>query len=444
MRSLSNITIFSKQTCKINFSGGELSSDSGILCVSEFIEKIGLSKFLESIFDAEISPLVTHKPSRVILQKVLQIIAGYDADDHADHLAIDPAFRTALAKERLASQPTISRFYQKSDITTENRLEAVLKFIRQQAYLIEMPDKVILDIDSTLLETHGKQEGGEFIHHYGAVGYHPLLCYDGVTGDLLLAELREGDNYCGTGAAMFLRPLLDEFKVKYPKTMVTVRGDSGFAMPDIYDEVERHETQRYVIRLKSNAVLTRNTEQTVSDVIALHEQRPNEKHNVYGEFLYKAKEWNRTRRVVYKVEHKPGELFPNAMYIVTNTDMSPRATVDFYCKRGNMENFIKESKNSFGFNCMRSHEFAVNKNRLLVAAIAHAVFNLFRRLSLPDDWKKFMVDEIRLRIIKVASRIASHAREKLFKFCSSYAYQEEFKYIHQCILNFKCSDATTV
>ena len=83
MRSLSNITIFSKQTCKINFSGGELSSDSGILCVSEFIEKIGLSKFLESIFDAEISSLVTHKPSRVILQKVLQIIAGYDADDHA-------------------------------------------------------------------------------------------------------------------------------------------------------------------------------------------------------------------------------------------------------------------------------------------------------------------------------------------------------------------------
>lgn len=49
-----------------------------------------------------------------------------------------------------------------------------------------------LDIDFTLLDTYGNQEGKGFNYHYQAHGYHPLLCYNGLTGDLLKAQLRGG------------------------------------------------------------------------------------------------------------------------------------------------------------------------------------------------------------------------------------------------------------
>ena len=36
-------------------------------------------------------------------------------------------------------------------------------------------------------------------------------------------------------------------------------------------------------------------------------------------------------------------------FIVTNMDSSPEYRIKIYCKRGMMENFIKESKSDFDF-----------------------------------------------------------------------------------------------
>jgi hypothetical protein len=44
-----------------------------------------------------------------------------------------------------------------------------------------------------------------------------------------------------------------------------------------------------------------------------------------------------------------------------------------------MENFIKESKNEFGFTEMSSHLMLVNANRLQICMLA---YNLFNRLKL--------------------------------------------------------------
>ena len=54
-----------------------------------------------------------------------------------------------------------------------------------------MPQAVILDLDSTLLDAYSKQEGRVFNFHYQSNGYHPLVCYDGMTGDLIKNQLRD-------------------------------------------------------------------------------------------------------------------------------------------------------------------------------------------------------------------------------------------------------------
>ena len=68
---------------------------------------------------------------------------------------------------------------------------------------------------------------------------------------------------------------------------------------------------------------------------------------VYGEFMYKAGPWPYERRVVCKVEKPENQMVYMYTFIVTNMDSSPEYLIKFYCKRGLMENFIKESKSGF-------------------------------------------------------------------------------------------------
>ena len=127
------------------------------------------------------------------------------------------------------------------------------------------------------------------------------------------------------------------------------------------------------------------------------------------------------------------ELFPTCTFIVTNKEDEPKEIVRLYCKRGNMENFIKESKNEFGFCHMCSPDQTTNENRLLIAGLAYNIFNLFRRLCLPQKWQAFRANELRLRVVHIAGRHISHAKEKLFRLCSTYMYQEQFLHIYNCI-----------
>ena len=436
MSSLANTTLSFKSFCKVDFSGGDLSYNCGLMLLGQFMNNIGITSFLKENFSGDSHRLKRHNDADILLQLILQNLSGSFKDDTADQLAYDPIMNTILHKNRLASQPTISRFWNRLDDVSVISADLALKFMRKQAYALQCPSEVIFDIDTTILPTYGAQSGGEFIHHYQEVGYHPMLCYDGNTGDLLKAELREGSMYCGNGAADFIEPLLTEYAHQYPDVKLLVRGDSGFAMPDLYDTVEKHPGARYIIRLKDNSAL----QAKVQDAVAAYMEDCAGKDDFpprYGEFRYAAKSWSKERRVVYKIELRKTEgsceLFPTCTFIVTNKDDEPKEIIQLYCKRGNMENFIKESKNEFGFCHMCSSDQTTNENRLLIAGLAYNIFNLFRRLCLPKKWQSFRASELRLRMIHIAGRHIKHAKEKLFRLCSTYMYKEQFLHTYNCI-----------
>lgn len=140
------------------------------------------------------------------------------------------------------------------DENTLNQFLAIGRILRKKVYSIQLPQAVILDLDSTLLDAYGKQEGRAFNFHYQSNGYHPLVCYDGMAGDLIKIQLRDGTQYSCTGVADFLQPILDEYLNDYPTIRILLRGDSGFATPDLYKQCEENGTS-YVIRLKENGIL---------------------------------------------------------------------------------------------------------------------------------------------------------------------------------------------
>ena len=188
-----------------------------------------------------------------LLQMIYMIMAGYFEDDASDELTNDPVFKAVLEKSALASQPTVSRFFNRMDEDTLKQFQEISRILRKRIYSIQMPQSVILDLDSTLLAAYGKQEGRAFNFHYQSNGYHPLVCYDRITGDLIKIQLRDGAAYSCTGVTDFLQPILDEYLNDYPTIHLLLRGDSGFATPDLYKQCEENGTS-YVIRLKENFI----------------------------------------------------------------------------------------------------------------------------------------------------------------------------------------------
>ena len=234
MSIVNTLSLESNRQIKINFDGGDLSSDAGLLLIKEFVSKLGIDKLLGKAFKTNDSALFRyHTDQENLLQMIYTIIAGYFEDDVSDELINDPVFKSVLEKDALASQPTVSRFFNRMDEDTLNQFLTIGRILRNKIYNIKMPQAVILDLDSTLLDAYGRQEGSAFNFHYQSNGYHPLVCYDGMTGDLIKIQLRDGTQYSCTGVVDFLQTVLDEYLNDYPAIRILLRGDSGFATPDL-------------------------------------------------------------------------------------------------------------------------------------------------------------------------------------------------------------------
>ena len=403
MDILNTVSLESNSQIKINFDGGDLSSDAGLLLFKEFLFKIGAVKLVNRMFKTnDTAWFRVHKDDTNLMQVIYQIISSYFEDDCADELTNEPVMTVILEKDALASQPTLSRFFNRMDGDTLSQLNQITRELRKVIYSIKKPEFMLFDIDSTLLDVYGNQEGEGFNYHYQAHGYHPLLCCDGLTGDLLKAQLRDGTMYCSKEADIFLKSLLDEFLCDFPDMPLFLRGDSGFASPDLYEVLE-DKNCKYAIRLKENAKLRE-----------------------LAEVLYQAGSWNHPRRVVFKIEKPYGQMVHLYTFIVTTLEMEPYQVIQFYCGRGKMENFIKECKSGFDFASVSSSSKLVNANRLLVHALAYNLFNWFRRLALAVSMRKQRIDTIRLKLLKIAARVVKSARYKYFKLCSSCPYKKEF------------------
>ena len=87
MSILNNLALNSNRQIKINFDGGDLSSDAGLLLIKEFISKLGIEKLFAHSFKTNDSALVRyHTDKENLLQMIYMIIAGYFEDDASDEL----------------------------------------------------------------------------------------------------------------------------------------------------------------------------------------------------------------------------------------------------------------------------------------------------------------------------------------------------------------------
>ena len=214
MATLPQISLDFNRKIKLSNDGGALSSDTGSFLFREFDETIGFSKTINQHLHLKDDRLYhIHSNANLLRQKLYQIIAGYAEDDSADHLTTDPVFTQILGSDALASQPSLSRFWSRFDDTSIEQLDRANQTLLDKVHAHRQSEALIIDLDSTHADTYGAQEDAAYNTHYNTVGFHPIIAFDGMTGDFLKVKLRSAMCIPPMGSSiLYSRSLLTTMK----------------------------------------------------------------------------------------------------------------------------------------------------------------------------------------------------------------------------------------
>jgi hypothetical protein len=415
-----------RRNVELNFDGGNVSSEGGILLLTQIDKKLGfLEKIAPCLPDPRDQAHVTHELLPMLRQRVYGLACGYeDLNDH-QHLRHDIAFQTAVQREEvLASNSTLCRFEQTADRQTALRMHAVLveQFI---ASYKQAPQEVILDFDATDDLVHGNQVGRHYHGYYGNYCFLPLYVFCG--SQLLVSYLRPSNKDAALHTWAILSLLVKRLRQAWPQVRIIFRGDSGFCRHRMLEWCDRHDVG-YIVGIGSNARLGKALASTLEKAKEAFKDTQ-EKQRHFTAFLYAAKSWKRERRVIGKAEVTVEG--PNPRFIVTNLEGDAQRLYDtVYCARGNMENRIKETQLDLFADRTSCHEWWPNQFRLLLASLAYILIERLRVLCLQGtELATAQAHTIRLKLLKIGAVIVRNTRRIRFLLSSHYPFKALFCHV---------------
>jgi Transposase DDE domain group 1 len=284
------------------------------------------------------------------------------------------------------------------------------------------PESLILDFDATDDPIHGKQEGRFFHGYYDHHCFLPLYVFCG--DELLVAYLRSSNIDASKHTQAVLKLLVRKLQAAWPEVKITIRGDSGFCRWRLMRWCDSNGIG-YVLGLAKNAVLRREARDWI-DRAERQFGRTGQPQRIFGSFSYAASSWDRPLRVIAKAE--PNAQGANPRFVVTNVPGGPQELYeDVYCQRGEMENRIKEQQLGLFADRTSCHRFLANQFRLLLSSAAYVLMQALRREALSGtELARAQVGTIRLKLLKVAARVAVSARRVVFHLASGYPYRAVF------------------
>jgi hypothetical protein len=400
---------------KLEFHGCKVTSDAGLLAFRELDAALGLTELAgQALADPRTGRNGRHTLTAQVRQSVFGRLAGYEDVNDADRLAHDPAMRWVVGgravKEQAASTSQMGRF--ETEVLTQAANLNVLSDLSGRwidAVHARRPEKmIVLDMDSSVSPTFGEQEGSAYNGHFGCTCYHPLFVFNQF-GDLERCALRPGNVHSAEGWRAVLEPVVTRYRGKVKRRYF--RADAAFASPEVYMFLEA-ESFKYAIRLPANAVLQRRIAHLFKRPVG---RPPHEIRRFYASFRYRAASWDRSRRVVAKVEWHPGELYPRVGFVVTNLTRPAERVVTFYKGRGTAEQWIREGKNAVTWTRLSCRSMKANAVRLQLHALAYNMANFFRTLVLPDEVERWSLTTLREKVVKIGAKVVAHARYTVFQ-----------------------------
>lgn len=437
------------RSVKVQATDHRITSHAGVLLLREAEHRLGLfDAIARNVRDPRRPDRIRYSVDELIRERVFAMAVGCSAQDDADRLAHDPAFRAAVwnrtgdavADERLASQPTQSRLIR---ILTgqQGNLEAVRNGLAHgvRQHVIASAGRRVkqatVDIDSFPIEVHGKQHGAAYNGYYKTTVYHPLVASLSVCGDydsarqgnrlgngFIHATLRRGQVHTANGMKRFVEKA--DAHAHSIAQHVDYRLDAGYCVGSVMDELTSKK-RRFVGRLKSNPKL----DALAAEHVTRPPGRPPQGGYEYTVELgrYQVDSWKYAQRLILVVVDRPDpktgqlNLMPRYFFLVTNWPEESRSADELlahYRKRGTFEDRLGEFNESIGVH-LSSRGFKENEATMLLALQAFNL-NTICRGELEDavgggwDLRRF-IDFV----LKVGGRMVKHSRRLVLRIAES-------------------------
>jgi len=393
------------------------SSDGGAVLLKGIDTQFGLTRRVAACLDDPRQPgKVQHQTLELLRQRVFGLACGYADCNDAARLAGDAIHKLLLDRDpiaglALASQPTLSRFENAvgwRELLGMGHVLADTVIAHHRRRRRGRANRITIDLDPTDDPTHGQQQFTFFNGHYDTWCYLPVVAT--VTFDdeaeqyAVAAVLRPGNAPASLGACGLLRRLIRHLRTAFRSATIRVRLDGGFATPKLFMFLEAQQVE-YVVAMASNVRLEKRARRLMGRA-RMRSKATGRTEHFYGETRYAARTWKRKRRVIIKAEvvrHPGRDPKNNPRFVVTNLPDAPQTVYEqIYCKRGDVENRLKELHHGLEMDRTSCSRFMANQFRVLLTLAAYILFQELQRRARGTACADAQVTTLRERLIKLA------------------------------------------
>ncbi|HBK70247.1 MAG TPA: IS1380 family transposase, partial [Flavobacteriaceae bacterium] len=403
--------------------------NAGIKPLLDYTDNIGIFQEFEQnlLFEQESTEKIKMNHIKTLLAGNF---IGVDKLERYRQLESDPLIKAYDINVR--KPENISRFLSNFDFKTTQMLRNISMRIFKKILRKSNLEEITIDIDSSVLNVEGNQEGA-------TKGYNPKYrgnkCYNALYAfcDQLKAFItgfnRPGNAYTANGTAELIKEIIANLKNDVKD--ITFRMDSGYFNEEIIKTIEQAD-YKYIIKAKKYASLMAMIDNNFKNMNW-------EKHGENQEaafYAMKLDNWEEDRKFIIVRELKPeeerrqGVLFESHNYnyfiYVTNMELELSESIYFYQKRGNSENYIKESKYDLNIGTLLLKPFWANEALFQIAMLVYNIFLMFKMAYLSPVEYRQQIKTFRLKYIYVAGQLIKAARQTILKLMPNYPHKELF------------------
>ena len=406
----------------VEYTAKAVSGWGGLALLIEWLDRIG---FFDELRKAV--PQTKESNHRidnfdVVVSFLATVLVGGNRFAHVERLRGDEVVRELLSVDKIASEDTIRRFFLSlTSSQAEDLYTRLLHFV--SSLMADQVTTDVLDLDSTILERYGQQEGvakGYYTASRGQTSHHPLAGMFAKAKHIPLIWLRAGGASTLRGAADFVRELVARLPSGF--AIRAIRADSGFFTEEYLRSFEAAGLP-YIIPVRMHPPIKR----FAFGISEARWNRLDDEHEI-ADVRTQQHGWAGERRVLFvrRDVSEPNSIAPayEISALVTTLDWSPRACADFYDQRGECENTIKELKNDFGARGFCLKRFVATEAALRLVTILFNLVSEFKRRILADP--SLTLATIRSRFFVIGAILGRSARKLILRL-GVHRWQDRFE-----------------
>jgi hypothetical protein len=267
---------------------------------------------------------------------------------------------------------------------------------------------LVIDIDSTVNEVHGKDKQGAAYGYTRVLGYHPILATRADTGEVLHIRMRKGSANSARGAERFVNEVVGRVRRAGATGSLVLRADSAFWSNKVIQACRRHHVRFSITVNQQQAIKAAQAEIPEEDWVDIEYPdggKAQVAETTYGEYRLVVR---RTRLV-----GRQATLWPDWRHHAFLTNRVGTA-VDLdadHRRHAVCELVIRDLKEGSGLNHCPSGRFFANAAWVVIATLAHNLLRWVARIGL-DIRGLVVAKTIRRRFLAVPGRLTRSARRK--------------------------------